>query len=110
MYILLIKEVREEKGITQQELAKYLNISQSYLSELENNKKKNVTFELILKIGEVLNVEIRKIYIATSDIDRLRKELYKSIDVNGINSQETLNISKLLNRIINLEMEENGML
>lgn len=36
---LKIKEIRIEKKLTQIQLAKKANISQSYLSELEHNKK-----------------------------------------------------------------------
>ncbi|WP_410506328.1 helix-turn-helix domain-containing protein [Haloimpatiens sp. FM7315] len=37
--LLKIKEIRESKEMTQTELAKKSGLSQSYLSELEHNKK-----------------------------------------------------------------------
>lgn len=110
MYIFLIKEIREEKGMSQQELANKVNISRSYLSEIENNKINNISFNLVLEIAAALNVDIKKIYVAVSDIEELRNELHKSIDEHGINSEETLKISKLIDRLINLKMEENDML
>ena len=108
MYVFIIKEVREEKEITQEELSKRSGISRNYIAELENNKKVNPSFETIYKISIALGVEIREIYVATSDIENLRKLLYKSIDENGIDSKETLKISHLLDRLINLKMEEDG--
>ena len=52
---LKIKDVRTEKELTQIELARLAGISQSYLSELESNKK-SPTLRLICKIADVLNV------------------------------------------------------
>ncbi len=104
MFVFLIKEIREEKEMTQEELATKLNISQNYLSEIENNKKKNISFELVLKICDALDVEIRKIYIAVSDIEELRKRLHESIEENGIDSEETLKISKIIDELVNLNM------
>lgn len=109
MFIFIIKEIREEKGITQKDLAEKLNISQSYLSEIENNKKKNVSFELIFHICNILNVEIRKIYIAVSDIDKLKEELYIAIDKYGINAPETMKISQLIDKLVNLKMQNDTL-
>lgn len=53
--LLKIKEIRIEKGLTQVELARKANISQSYLSELESNKK-SPTLRQLCKIAEALNV------------------------------------------------------
>ncbi len=109
MFIFIIKEVREEKGITQKEVAEKLNISQSYLSEIENNKKKNVSFELIFHICNILNVEIRKIYIAVSDIDALKNEMYRRIDEYGINAPETMKISQIIDKLVNLKMQNDSV-
>lgn len=106
MFIFLIKEIREEKQITQEELSKRTGISRNYIAELENNIKVNASFETIYKISQGLGVEIREIYVATSDIESLRKLLHKSIDETGINSKETLKISHLLDKLINLKMEK----
>ena len=109
MFIFLIKEKREEKGITQEELAEMTGLSQNYISDLENNKKKNPTLEAIHKISLALNENIRNLFIATSDIETLREMMHESIDKNGINSEETLKISHLIDKLVVLKMEENGM-
>lgn len=56
-----IRTIRKSKKITQQELADYLKISRTYLSELENGKY-NFTFLLFLKIGEYLKIDLAMIY------------------------------------------------
>ena len=108
MFIFLIKELREELQITQEELSKRTGISRNYIAELENNTKANPSFETIYKISQGLGVEIRNLYVATSDIENLRKQLHKSIDENGINGEQTLKISHIIDRLINLEMEKNN--
>lgn len=50
-----IKEIRLEKRLTQTQLAKKAKISQSYLSELESNKK-SPTLRQLCKIADALNV------------------------------------------------------
>jgi len=55
-----IKEIRLEKGLTQTQLARLANVSQSYLSELEHNKKSPTVRELC-KIAEALKVELSEL-------------------------------------------------
>lgn len=58
--ILLIRDVRIEKKMTQKQLAELVPISQSYLSELECNKK-NPTLQLLCNIAEALSVDPSKL-------------------------------------------------
>lgn len=109
MFIFLIKEIREERGVTQKELAELTGISQNYLSCIENNKKRNVNFEIILRISKALNIGIERIYITTSDIPELKEEMYRRIDKYGINSEETLKVSKIIDKLVVLKMENNRM-
>jgi transcriptional regulator with XRE-family HTH domain len=50
-----IKEVRVEKGFSQSDLANKAKMSQSYLSELESNKK-SPTLRQLCKIADALDV------------------------------------------------------
>lgn len=50
-----IKEVRIEKKLSQTQLAKKAKMSQSYLSELESNKK-SPTLRQLCKIADALGV------------------------------------------------------
>lgn len=105
MFIFLIKEIREQKEITQEELSKRSGISRNYIAELENNKKANPSFKTIYKIATALQVEIRQIYVAIGDIDKLENLLYKATTETKINSNEILKIRRLLNRLIKLKEE-----
>lgn len=50
-----IKELRNNKKITQNDIANFLNISVSYYSELENNKK-NLPTDLLQKLSDFYGV------------------------------------------------------
>jgi len=51
-----IKQLRNDAGLTQPELAEKANIEQSYLSKLENEKG-SPSFEVITKIAEAFNID-----------------------------------------------------
>lgn len=56
MVINLIKTARKRHGITQKELARKCNLSQSYLSKLESSNYSNVTLGQIVTISRVLKI------------------------------------------------------
>ena len=52
-----IKDLREDKDITQQELSKFLNISQVAYSYYELNKR-NIPLELLSKLANFYNTSV----------------------------------------------------
>lgn len=92
-----VKEVRKELGLTQEEMAKKLNISRSYLGDIERGRLKGTNVKIISKLSDVTgkpmeyflgkDVEVRQYDILDSAIDLLiEKEL---IDINGDIKDET---------------------
>ena len=61
MLELFIRKIRIEQNMTQEELSRKSGISESYISELENNLKMP-TILTLCKLAEVLEVEITKLY------------------------------------------------
>lgn len=61
MIELFIRKIRIEQNMTQEELSQKSGISESYISELENNLKMP-TILTLCKLAEVLEVEITKLY------------------------------------------------
>ena len=55
-YTRKIKGLREEKNLTQQEIANYLNISQRTYSYYENGR--NIPIEIIIKLADFYNVSV----------------------------------------------------
>ncbi len=53
-----IRLKREEKKISLSSLAKEIGISPGYLSQIENGKKTNPKLDIILKVADVLDIEL----------------------------------------------------
>lgn len=70
-----IKVIRERKGVSQKDLARWIGISPSYLSQLESGER-NIDAHLLAKIGESLKVSIES-FFPGYDIDQVdtKKEL-----------------------------------
>lgn len=106
MIVFRIKQIRESKKINAYRLAKDVKISRSYLSELENNKKMNVSLEVLVNIADYLNVNVKDLFYTTFDIKSLKQELYDRIDKYGINSAEALEVSQIIDLLINIDMRK----
>lgn len=57
-----IKEIREERGLTQEELANKANVSRATLSEIENNPQKKPTIRTLEKLASALGVTLDRIF------------------------------------------------
>lgn len=53
----MLKRVRKQKRMSQKNLAEKLGVTQSYISQLEKDKYKNVGTDLIRKISTALEVD-----------------------------------------------------
>ena len=58
-----IKELRDKKKMTQQELAEKSGVSRSIISELETGKRTKTTTETLLKIAKALDSSINYIFL-----------------------------------------------
>ena len=58
-----LKACREERGITQVELAKLSGLSRATIIKIENNEEVNVNTHTIAKIAEVLNMTPSEIFL-----------------------------------------------
>ena len=106
MFIFVVKNIRENKKISLNKLSEKTGISKSYLHELENNKKFNVTLDKLYKIAKVLNVNIKDLFYTTLDLEDLRKELHNRINKYGLNSRETLEVSEIIDLLVNIKFRE----
>ena len=59
-----IKDLREDKDLTQQELSKFLNISQVAYSYYELNKR-NIPLELLSKLADFYNTSVNYLIYRT---------------------------------------------
>ena len=56
-----IKEIREEKGITQYRLSQLTGINRSTIKRYEENYIKKISLENLIKICNALEVDIKEI-------------------------------------------------
>ena len=56
-----IKELRENKGISQYKLAELTGINRSTINRYENGSIQKISFDNLLKICEALEIDIKEI-------------------------------------------------
>lgn len=106
MIIFRIKEIRMKKQISLKRLSEQTDISRAYLYDLENNRRINPSLRILTDIAIALNVNVKDLFYTTFDIDNLKVKMYDSIRDNGITAEETLEISQLIDLLINIKMKE----
>lgn len=58
----ILKEIREKKGLSQEELSRKSNVSRTIISELENGKTDVITNVTLEKIAKALNKKVVDIF------------------------------------------------
>lgn len=106
MYIFAIKPLRKSRNISLYELSNLTGVSRTYLRNLENNKSFNPTLFILDKIAEALNVTIKDLFYYDNDIEDLREEMNIRIEKFGIHSKEVLEISQIIDLLINIKMNK----
>lgn len=106
MFVFVIKNKRIEKNITLYRLVKITGLSYSYLSELENNKVFNPSLATMYKIAHALDCKIDDLVYGELDIENLKNELNRRIEKYGLRSKEALEISQVIDLLINIEMKK----
>lgn len=105
MYIFAIKQIREKKNYSIRTLSEKTELSHTYINDLENNKKLNPTLDILVKIANALEVNVKDLFYTRLDIEALRNKIHDSIDKNGLNAEETIKISQLLDLVLNIRDE-----
>lgn len=106
MYIFAIKPLRKSRNVSLYELSNLTGVSRTYLRNLENNKSFNPTLFILDKIAEALNVTIKDLFYYDNDIEDLREEMNIRIEKFGIHSKEVLEISQIIDLLVNVKMNE----
>lgn len=106
MIIFRIKEVRIKKHVSLKHLSEQTDISRAYLYDLENNRRVNPSIRILSDIAKALEVNVKDLFYTTADIEDLKQEMYRRIDEFGINSKEALEVSQLIDLLINIKMKE----
>lgn len=103
MYVFVIKLLRRSKNITLYKLSQVTGISRTYLRELENNNVFNPTMQILNKIANALDVTIKDLFYYDNDVNKLKEEMYRRIEVFGLDSEEVYKISQIIDLLLNVE-------
>lgn len=97
-----IKQIREDKGISQTDLANKLKIQRSTLSRYESGKLKPNS-EMLIQIAKILNVDINMLFDNFQTMDMLSNAELKVRITEGISTFSKEKLQKVLNLIENLK-------
>ena len=61
-----VREVREQVGMTQEELSAKSGVSRATICALEKNQERNTTSKTLRRIAEALGVSVDQLFFATS--------------------------------------------
>lgn len=64
-----IKQLREQKNLSQEQLANLLEISQSKLSKIENGRLKKIEMKLVLKYCKNIDIELDEFFENKDTVD-----------------------------------------
>lgn len=106
MFIFVIKKIRNQKKIKLKELCLKTKLSRSYLTKLENNHLNTCSLETLKKISDAIEVNIKDLFYTTDDIEDLKEELNEIVDEHGLDSEEGLEMSRLIDLLINIMNKE----
>ena len=106
MFIFVIKNLRQHKNMTLEELSNKTGLSTSYLSKIENNKPTNCKLKTLEKISNALETNINDLFYSKLDIEDLKIKMNKIIDIYGLNSKEALEVSQIIDLLINIINKE----
>lgn len=106
MIVFNIKKIRENQNISIRKLSHMTDISRTYLSNLENNKRVNPTLSSLYSIATALNVDVKDLFYSDIELSKLKKEMYRRMEKYGINSPEALEISQIIDLLINIDLRK----
>ena len=86
-------------------LSQMTGINRSYLTQLENNKKFNPSLKTMYSIARALEVKVDDLFYSELDIDALKEEMYRKIDIYGLGSKEVMEISQIIDLLINVKFK-----
>lgn len=107
MILYIIKEVREELGLSLETLSKLSGIDVKRLFEIENNNIQTLEVKEINKIAKALNTKTTELYYNIGDYYKVRENFEKAIEEEGINSYRARKLNVILDKLHNLMLKEN---
>lgn len=106
MYVFVLDIILKQRNITIKELSIATGISESYISEIKNNRVKNVNLDKIIIIAEYLNEDWKDFLFAVSEFSKVQALMHKAIDNYGVNSPQAYRYSQILDKLFLLKQQK----
>lgn len=106
IYVFTIKFLRKDRHLSLRKLSKMSDISRPYLSNLEANRRYNPSLDTLGKIADALGVDIKDLFYSELELESLKKELDNRISKYGLRSKKVLEVSRVVDLLVNLEMKK----
>ena len=96
-----IKNTRRKLGVSQADLSEKLGISSSYLNLIESGKR-NVNVDLLLKVSDILNIELKDLSkkedanLYHDALDLLGDNIFEDLDITNIEVKDLSNNNPLI--------------
>lgn len=65
-----IRKLREEKNMSIRQLAKYTGVSPAYISQIENNYRKNPTQHILRSLADGLGIEYHEFLLQINELSK----------------------------------------
>ncbi|WP_335871191.1 helix-turn-helix domain-containing protein [Bacillus sp. 2205SS5-2] len=96
-----IREIREERGISINELSLNANVSKSYISSIERGLQKNPSLKILKQIADALRIPIDE-FIKTEEVhegnylDKVWLSLLSDAVRSGLTKREFMQFTRLM--------------
>lgn len=99
-----MRRLREERGVTQKQMAKAIGVSPAYLSALEHGRRGTPSFDFLQRVAGYFNV----IWDEAEELQRLAEisDPKVTIDTGGLSPEATELTNRLRDDIDRLEPED----
>ena len=100
-----IRELRKERGITQQQMAQWLNLSPGYYGKMERGMKK-ISLDHLSRIGEILDVPIEILVAGAAEekLPQLNRHLAEL--TNGCTEAELAKLLEINRMVLGLHVTQ----
>lgn len=95
---LRIKEIRQNRKISQEKLSEKLGVDPKYLSRIEVGKA-TPSLDLLVKVAGLLNVEVKALF-EFSHLENAEKKVQIQDLLNGVTEEQQKLIIKLIKAVI----------
>ncbi len=106
MFVFVLDLILKEKDVTVKELAVETGISESYLYNIVENKKNNVSLDILYKISEVINEDVKNFFYAENEFTVIQKKMDDLIAEKGVNDRKVRFYSTILDRLFVLKLSK----